>query len=210
MSTDPQKTDALGTDAREIGHPQTDPAPSPRRTGTDDLAALCQQVASLAATLPQPLGQVRLTLGDTSVEVGWHDPSAAEAAHAAPPAAAGQAHRSLSVAHGGGAHLSAAPVPGTHDGGVPDGCHHVTAPLVGTFYAAPSPGAAPFVTVGEVVEVGQRLGIVEAMKLMNPIVADVSGEVLEVLVADGQPVEFDQPLVRVATEVDAAALAQAG
>jgi acetyl-CoA carboxylase biotin carboxyl carrier protein len=70
----------------------------------------------------------------------------------------------------------------------------VKSPIVGTFYAAPSPGAAPFVEVGDFVEVGQTLCIVEAMKLMNEIEAEVAGELMRILVENGQPVEYGQPL----------------
>ncbi len=70
----------------------------------------------------------------------------------------------------------------------------VKSPIVGTFYVAPSPGADPFIKVGDRVEKGQTLCIVEAMKIMNEIEAEFSGTVQEVLVEDGQPVEFDQPL----------------
>jgi acetyl-CoA carboxylase biotin carboxyl carrier protein len=66
---------------------------------------------------------------------------------------------------------------------------------VGTFYRAPEPGSAPFVEVGDVVAWGQQLAIIEAMKLMNAIEADCDGRVVEIPVADGSPVEFDQPLV---------------
>jgi acetyl-CoA carboxylase biotin carboxyl carrier protein len=74
----------------------------------------------------------------------------------------------------------------------------VRAPLVGTFYVAPHPGAAPFVAVGDAVAAGQPLAIIEAMKLMNRIDAEAAGTVREILVADGAPVEFDQPLIRLA------------
>ena len=70
----------------------------------------------------------------------------------------------------------------------------VQAPIVGTFYAAPSPDADPFVKVGDRVEVGQTLCIIEAMKLMNEIQAEASGTVKQILIENGQPVEFDQPL----------------
>ena len=70
----------------------------------------------------------------------------------------------------------------------------VKSPMVGTFYAAPKPGADPFVKVGDTVEVGQVLCIVEAMKLMNEIEADVAGEVVKRIAASGQPVEYGQPL----------------
>ncbi|MXX09456.1 MAG: acetyl-CoA carboxylase biotin carboxyl carrier protein [Synechococcus sp. SB0673_bin_10] len=72
----------------------------------------------------------------------------------------------------------------------------VHAPMVGTFYRAPAPEEPPFVEVGDKVQVGQTLCILEAMKLMNEIEAEVSGEVVEVLVENGTPVEFDQPLIR--------------
>ncbi|MFZ5655481.1 MAG: acetyl-CoA carboxylase biotin carboxyl carrier protein [Pseudomonadota bacterium] len=76
---------------------------------------------------------------------------------------------------------------------LPDG-HVVRAPMVGTFYASPSPDKPAFVTVGQQVKAGDTLAIIEAMKMFNPIEADVSGTVLKVLVENGQPIEFDQPL----------------
>jgi len=72
--------------------------------------------------------------------------------------------------------------------------HEVKSPIVGTFYESPSPGAPPFVKVGDQVEVGQVLCIVEAMKLMNEIEADVAGEVVKRIATSGQPVEYGQPL----------------
>jgi acetyl-CoA carboxylase biotin carboxyl carrier protein len=72
--------------------------------------------------------------------------------------------------------------------------HIVKSPIVGTFYGAPSPDASPFVNPGDVVREGQVLCIVEAMKLMNEIEADASGEVVAVLAENGQPVEYGQPL----------------
>ncbi|TDM55424.1 acetyl-CoA carboxylase biotin carboxyl carrier protein [Aliivibrio fischeri] len=73
--------------------------------------------------------------------------------------------------------------------------HTVRSPMVGTFYGAPSPDAKPFVKVGQQVTAGDTLCIVEAMKMMNQIEADKSGVVTAILLEDGQPVEFDQPLV---------------
>lgn len=75
----------------------------------------------------------------------------------------------------------------------PDG-HVVASPMVGTFYASPSPDSPPFVKVGQVVKVGDPLCIIEAMKIMNPIEADRAGAVVAVLADNGQPVEFEQPL----------------
>ena len=76
---------------------------------------------------------------------------------------------------------------------LPDG-EIVRAPMVGTFYASPSPDKPPFVTVGQQVKAGDTLGIIEAMKMFNPIEAEVSGTVLKVIAENGQPVEFDEPL----------------
>ena len=76
---------------------------------------------------------------------------------------------------------------------LPDG-HIVRAPMVGTFYTSPAPDKPAFVTVGQQVKQGETLGIIEAMKMFNPIEADVSGTVLKVMAESGQPCEFDQPL----------------
>jgi len=78
-----------------------------------------------------------------------------------------------------------------------EGIHLVKSPIVGTFYESPSPGAPPFVRPGDSVTAGQVLCIVEAMKLMNEIESDVSGEIVKMLVANGQPVEYGQPLYAV-------------
>lgn len=72
--------------------------------------------------------------------------------------------------------------------------HEIKAPMVGTFYRASAPGAAPFIEVGQAVQVGQTLCVIEAMKLMNEIEAEVSGTVSAILVENGQPVEFGQPM----------------
>jgi acetyl-CoA carboxylase biotin carboxyl carrier protein len=77
----------------------------------------------------------------------------------------------------------------------PDHANAVRSPMVGTVYLASEPGAKPFASVGQAVAAGDTLLIVEAMKVMNPIVAPAAGTVRAVLVENGQPVEFDQPLV---------------
>ncbi|WP_054113879.1 acetyl-CoA carboxylase biotin carboxyl carrier protein [Marinagarivorans algicola] len=76
--------------------------------------------------------------------------------------------------------------------------HTVNSPMVGTFYGAPSPGAEPFVSVGKSVKVGDVICIIEAMKMMNQIEADKDGVIESILLKDGEPVEFDQPLVTIA------------
>src|SRR5579864_695372 len=72
--------------------------------------------------------------------------------------------------------------------------HVITAPMVGTFYASPSPGAKPFVEIGDEIKVGQVLCIIEAMKMMNQIEADKAGRIASVMAHNGDPVEFGQPL----------------
>jgi acetyl-CoA carboxylase biotin carboxyl carrier protein len=92
--------------------------------------------------------------------------------------------------------LSTAPVsvrPAAEEAGL----HEVKSPIVGTFYEAPSPGAPAFVKAGDVVQVGQVLCIIEAMKLMNEIEADVSGEIVKRLVNNAQPVEYGQVLFQI-------------
>ena len=81
-----------------------------------------------------------------------------------------------------------------------NGLHAVRSPLVGTFYRAPAPGEEAYVEVGDTVEAGQVLCIVEAMKMMNEIVSDVPGEVVEVLAENSGGVEYDQPLFRLRPE----------
>ena len=103
--------------------------------------------------------------------------TAAPVAHAAPAAAPVAAPASAAPAADSDANL-----------------HIVKSPIVGTFYGSPSPGAAPFVSPGDHVEKGQVICIVEAMKLMNEIEADASGEVVKCLITNGQPIEFGQPL----------------
>ncbi|HKZ73649.1 MAG TPA: acetyl-CoA carboxylase biotin carboxyl carrier protein, partial [Steroidobacteraceae bacterium] len=82
---------------------------------------------------------------------------------------------------------AAAPKPRTNE-------HVVTAPMVGTFYAAPSPGAKPFVDIGDEVKIGQVLCIIEAMKMMNQIESDKAGRINSIMARNGDPVEFGQPL----------------
>ncbi len=86
---------------------------------------------------------------------------------------------------------------GEGDGGVPSHWVEVKSPMVGTFYRAPSPGADPFTEVGARVAPGEALCIIEAMKLMNELEAEITGTVREILVENGEPVEYGQVLFRV-------------
>jgi acetyl-CoA carboxylase biotin carboxyl carrier protein len=141
---------------------------------TDDLSApasgsleeLCRDAERLIAASPGPVRRVRVQSGDVSLEIEWPET-------AAPPQAPGRPDQPSAMEPG----MTA-----------------ITAPLLGTFYCAPSPGATPFVQVGDLVQPGQQIAIIEAMKLMNAVEADQAGRVAEVLVADGSPVEYGETL----------------
>ncbi|HNV84511.1 MAG TPA: acetyl-CoA carboxylase biotin carboxyl carrier protein [Arenimonas sp.] len=136
------------------------------------------------------LAEIEIKEGEESVRLarmprGGVAPPAPVVHHVEAPRAAAPAP----VAH-------AAPSSESHGGkskDVPDG-HMIRSPMVGTFYASPNPDSAPFVKVGQTVKAGDTLGIIEAMKMFNPIEADVSGTVRAVLVETGQPIEFDEPM----------------
>src|SRR5262249_29409461 len=90
--------------------------------------------------------------------------------------------------------VSAGPVAPGGESKTDEGLHIVKSPIVGTYYESPSPGAEGFVKVGQSVDTGPKPGIVEAMKLMNEIESDASGEIVKVFVENGQPVEYGQAL----------------
>jgi acetyl-CoA carboxylase biotin carboxyl carrier protein len=126
--------------------------------------------------VPQQSGSAGL--GELGSLLGKSRPQSAHPALPASPKAASTA-------------LPAAPSPVSIE---KTGLHTVKSPIVGTFYGAPSPGQAPFVSAGDHVEKGQVICVVEAMKLMNEIEADASGQIVECFVESGQPIEFGQPL----------------
>ncbi|TYB39221.1 acetyl-CoA carboxylase biotin carboxyl carrier protein [Micromonospora sp. AP08] len=151
------------------------------------LQEVSRTVAGLLRQAHQPPRRVAATVGTISIEMEW--PAVAAGAlpanGAAPPAPVVNGVAAPATTLNG---TVAEPPPVHLDGAV-------RSPLVGTFYRAPEVGAAPFVSVGDVVEPGQQVGIVEAMKLMNPVEVDRRGRVVEILVADAEPVEYDQPLI---------------
>jgi len=133
--------------------------------------------------------------GDLKIRLKFNPPESAPAGlhqlagmlRSAPPANTAQAAATAAAAVPGG--------PAPEKAASPDEeLHLVKSPIVGTFYGSPSPGAAPFVSPGDRVEKGQVIAIVEAMKLMNEIESDASGEVVRCLVTNGQAIEFGQPL----------------
>ncbi|MCG3748327.1 acetyl-CoA carboxylase biotin carboxyl carrier protein [Vibrio cincinnatiensis] len=129
------------------------------------------------------ISELEISEGEESVRISRHNPAPAAQVHyaAAPTPVAAPAPVAAEV--------PAAPAAKVQTG------HMVLSPMVGTFYRSPSPDAKSFIEVGQTVSAGDTLCIVEAMKMMNQIEADKSGVVTQILVEDGQPVEFDQPLV---------------
>lgn len=132
--------------------------------------------------------ELEIKEGEESVRISRG--SRTVAAQPAPVAAAPVA--AAPVVAAAAAPAEAAPAPAASSG------HEVNSPMVGTFYRSSSPGSAPFVEVGQAIKAGDVVCIVEAMKMMNQIEADKSGVVEAILVEDGQPVEFDQPLIVIA------------
>ncbi len=135
------------------------------------------------------INEIEIHEGEESVRITRSAPGAQTTylapSMAAPPAASPEP---APAAPAGPSEPSAAAEPAEIPG------HRVTAPMVGTFYRAPSPGATSFVDVGSTVEIGDTLCIIEAMKMLNPIEADKAGTIRDVLVENGHPVEYGQPL----------------
>ncbi|MEV0621426.1 biotin/lipoyl-containing protein [Nonomuraea sp. NPDC050404] len=167
-------------------------------------------VRETAAAMPLPPTHIKVTAGDTTVELSWGHagpaprteamsqagepaPRAAlpEATQAAPNGAAQVPNGTAQVSNGAAQAASGEVTAGGTAGVV----RHVGSPTVGVFYHAPEPGAPPFVTPGDTITAGQQVGIVEAMKLMVPVNATEAGTVDKLLVQDGSQVEYDEPLL---------------
>ncbi|RZL77622.1 MAG: acetyl-CoA carboxylase biotin carboxyl carrier protein [Rhodococcus sp. (in: high G+C Gram-positive bacteria)] len=140
-----------------------------------------------------------LELDGMRVTVGKDCPPSAPTPAAAPAAAAPAAPATpvpaevpATAGNGGAAPVAAAPAPAA--AADTTGCIEVKSPTVGAFWTAPSPGEPPFVKVGQTIEAGQQLAIVEVMKLMNPVVAPQGGEIVQICTNNAELVEFDQPL----------------
>jgi acetyl-CoA carboxylase biotin carboxyl carrier protein len=156
-------------------------------TGTGESSAMRidpKQVRELAKLLADnELTEIEVADGDRRIRVKREPAPVFGAAPAAPSAAPA---------------LSAPPMHAKEDVGAAEDVvtgNTVKSPMVGTAFLSPQPDAKPFIAVGEAVKAGDTLLIVEAMKVMNPITAPEGGVVKKILIADGQPVEFDQPLV---------------
>lgn len=133
------------------------------------------------------IAELEIQEGEESVRISRYGSGAAVAAPA--PVAA-----PVAAAPAAAVSAPATEEPQNSENELPPG-HIIRSPMVGSFYRASSPTAAPFIEVGQEVTEGQTLCIIEAMKMMNQIEADKSGRVLSILVENGEPVEFDQPLV---------------
>lgn len=179
----------------------------PKRDGADDtaepatapttLAELREQTRALADELPGTLRRITLRSGELSVDVEWEGTPAPATVQYAPvpyptyPAAAPEAVANpaapAAAATAATAQEASTPASAT---AIP-----VTAPLVGTFYRSPSPTAEPFVKIGDIVEPGQPLAIIEAMKLLNNITSEHRAKVVAIHVDNGDIVEYGQPLL---------------
>ncbi|GLZ36544.1 biotin/lipoyl-containing protein [Actinokineospora sp. NBRC 105648] len=151
----------------------------------DVLEALRDNVIALCAQAPRPPSWVKVTAGEVGVEISFADVAVAIAG------APVQAPVAAPVP-------ALAPRPVERDpepAAAVEDLRHVGSPTVGVFYRSPEPGADPFVAEGATVAPGQQVGIVEAMKLMIPVEADRAGRVVALLVADGTPVEYGEPLI---------------
>jgi acetyl-CoA carboxylase biotin carboxyl carrier protein len=161
----------------------SDEVPEPVRESVEQLR---REVVELARSLPGELRQLAVRSGECEIKVEW----AAGTESGEPAVGDRPAPARITGVRG---------LPG--DAGPPangldvSGATAVRAPLVGTYYAAPSPDAEPFVRIGDEVEPGTKVAIIEAMKMMNPIVAESAGVVVEILVTDNDPVEYDQVLM---------------
>lgn len=140
-----------------------------------------------------PVNPGLISLAEGTVAIAPSGP-AVEPALATPPPSSGTPGPTGGNAPGAAGTPAAAPV--TNDRKFLE----VMSPMVGTFYRSPAPDEPPFVAIGDRIKLGQTVCIIEAMKLMNEIEAEVSGQVVEILVENGTPVEYGQPLMRISPE----------
>ncbi len=168
----------------------------------EEIAALKELIEFLQE---KKIGEFRLERGELKVELRFEAAIAAAAAgSSAPqldPLLLARLMSSMPAAPPAAAQLpepaAAPPTAFAPETPAEEVLHTVRSPIVGTFYESPSPGSPAFVKIGDQIEAGQPLCIVEAMKLMNEIESDVSGEIVKQLVPNGHPVEYNQPLFAV-------------
>ncbi|MFL6162186.1 MAG: acetyl-CoA carboxylase biotin carboxyl carrier protein [Jatrophihabitantaceae bacterium] len=159
---------------------RTNQYPDDESAAGADLAQVRQHAVELLAQLDRPPRNLHIQAGEVSVDITWAEPSQPEPAD----------RTVLTELRAVELHTAEISVPVAQD---PVG-EYLTSPGVGVFYHAREPGAEPFVAVGSVVEQGQQIGIIEAMKLMIPVEADRGGRVCQVMKGNGEPVEYAEPL----------------
>ncbi|MFI0450362.1 acetyl-CoA carboxylase biotin carboxyl carrier protein [Actinomadura sp. 6N118] len=150
------------------------------------LEDLCDHAAQLISAADARLLKLSIRAGDTAVELEWSPATAASTA--APPGVLAVPAQPVpaEAVQAEAVHATATEL---------ESLHYLRAEMVGTFYSAPEPGAEPFIGVGDEVQAGQQVAILEVMKLMTPVEADRPGRVVDVLVTDGTPVEYGATLV---------------
>jgi acetyl-CoA carboxylase biotin carboxyl carrier protein len=169
---------------------ELDPAGTP--DGAELLAATGR---ALIDNWPGAPRVMRIRAADVTVELEWGTVAASPGMPAPGPAVSMHGAGGANGANGNGSTgTEVAPAPA-------DERHYVVAPTVGVFYRSPEPGSPPFVDVGDLVEPGQQVGIVEAMKLMIPVEAECAGRIVEIICADAQAVEFEQRLICVGAAI---------
>lgn len=141
----------------------------------DPFGGACRAAAQLISAMPGPVRHLRLESHGVLVELEWHDPAGGR----------------------GGGYPALPAIQQAPAEDADTGLSYVVAPSVGTFYRSPEPGAPPFVCEGDVIEVGQQVGILEAMKMMIPVESNHSGEVIKILPPDGSAVEYAEQLIAV-------------
>jgi acetyl-CoA carboxylase biotin carboxyl carrier protein len=160
--------------------------PNPGAGSRADLVEVHKHAVELLSELDRPPRNLRIAAGKVSVDISWDDP----AVPVTGPATVSEFH-SLEV------RSDRVLVVEKADASLDK--EYLTSPCVGVFYSAREPGAEPFVAIGSVVQPGQQIGIVEAMKLMMPVEADRPGKISGLLKADGEPVEYAEPLFELET-----------
>ena len=171
----------------------SDSAPEQRSTASDDFGL--EAVRELLRMINETdITEIKIERGDSKLVIKRGTPGGPAQVVMAPLAQG--AHPSPAI-------HAPAPPPAAAPAATPYADHHeplppgnvIAAPMVGTFYASPSPKDPPYVTEGDTVHAGDKVGIIEAMKMMNEIESEFAGRVIRVLVKSGQPVEFGQPLM---------------
>lgn len=190
MTTDVRDESAMNGVVRRHATVMRPGAVGPEAAG---LEAMCRHIAELARTRAEAPRRIRVEHSGTVLEIEW--PSPGERSGSSAGFGAGLVTELGSGSSAVAGHVAESSSAATASAAVDDGMQRVCAPMIGTFYHSPEPGAPPFVAVGDSVVPGQQIGILEVMKMMSSVEAHVPGTVREILVPDGGAVEFQQALI---------------